>query len=44
LMQIGYLSRTPRGRVVTRMAYEHLGIPFPRVNQVNPDGQTEFGL
>ncbi|MGN1047175.1 MAG: Holliday junction branch migration DNA helicase RuvB, partial [Eubacteriales bacterium] len=28
LMQIGYLSRTPRGRIVTRMAYEHLGIPY----------------
>jgi len=28
LMQIGYLNRTPRGRMVTRMAYEHLGIPY----------------
>ena len=28
LMQIGFLSRTPRGRTVTRLAYEHLGIPF----------------
>ena len=28
LMQIGYLSRTPRGRCVTRLAYEHLGIEF----------------
>jgi Holliday junction DNA helicase RuvB len=27
LMQIGFLNRTPRGRCVTRMAYEHLGIP-----------------
>jgi len=27
-MQIGYLSRTPRGRCVTRLAYEHLGIPY----------------
>lgn len=26
LMQIGYLSRTPRGRCVTQKAYEHLGI------------------
>ncbi|KRH97294.1 MULTISPECIES: Holliday junction branch migration DNA helicase RuvB [Cylindrospermopsis] len=25
LMQIGYLSRTPRGRVVTSAAYQHLG-------------------
>lgn len=28
LMQIGFLSRTPRGRCVTKSAYEHLGIPF----------------
>ena len=28
LMQIGFLSRTPRGRCVTKMAYDHLGIPF----------------
>lgn len=25
LMQIGYIDRTPRGRMATRMAYEHLG-------------------
>lgn len=25
LMQLGFIVRTPRGRVVTRMAYEHLG-------------------
>ena len=29
LMQIGFLSRTPRGRCVTRRAYEHLGIAAP---------------
>ncbi len=28
LMQIGFLSRTPRGRCVTRLAYEHLGLPY----------------
>lgn len=27
LMQIGFLSRTPRGRCVTPAAYKHLGIP-----------------
>ncbi len=26
LMQIGFLSRTPRGRCVTKSAYQHLGI------------------
>ena len=29
LMQIGFLSRTPRGRCVTQLAYEHLGIACP---------------
>ena len=28
LLQIGFLNRTPRGRCVTRLAYEHLGIPY----------------
>ena len=28
LMQIGFINRTPRGRVVTPSAYEHFGIPF----------------
>ncbi len=27
LMQIGFINRTPRGRMATRLAYEHLGIP-----------------
>lgn len=36
LMQQGYLTRTPRGRCVTRKAYEHLGIEFA--------GQTSLGL
>ncbi|MEE1321654.1 MAG: Holliday junction branch migration DNA helicase RuvB [Acutalibacteraceae bacterium] len=29
LMQIGYLGRTPRGRVVTPAGYEHMGIDMP---------------
>ena len=28
LMQMGFLTRTPRGRCVTRLAYEHLGLDF----------------
>jgi Holliday junction DNA helicase RuvB len=27
LLQLGFLERTPRGRVATRLAYEHLGLP-----------------
>ena len=40
LMQIGFLSRTPRGRCVTRLAYEHLGIPFR--NQMRNGEQMTF--
>ena len=30
LMQLGFLQRTPRGRCVTRKAYEHLGLSMPK--------------
>ena len=29
LLQIGFIARTPRGRVATPAAYQHLGIPLP---------------
>lgn len=29
LLQIGFIQRTPRGRVLTHLAYEHLGLPLP---------------
>lgn len=44
LMQIGFLSRTPRGRCVTRLAYEHLGIPMKSnsaSDQLNFFGEEE---
>ena len=32
LMQLGFLNRTPRGRMLTRAAYQHLGLtPPPRL-------------
>lgn len=40
LMQIGFLSRTPRGRCATRAAYEHLGIKPPC--DENPQQQKLF--
>ena len=40
LMQIGFLSRTPRGRCVTKLAYDHLGIPFISGTQ-SSSGQVE---
>ena len=30
LMQIGFLDRTPRGRVATKLAYDHFGLPLSR--------------
>ena len=36
LMQLGFLTRTPRGRCATQLAYAHLGIPFT--------GQTQLSL
>jgi Holliday junction DNA helicase RuvB len=30
LIQLGFLDRTPRGRVATRRAYEHLGLSYHR--------------
>ena len=30
LLQLGFLERTPRGRVATSRAYEHLGLPYPK--------------
>src|SRR6266516_4350730 len=33
LMQVGFLQRTPRGRIATRHAYAHLGLEAPRSAQ-----------
>jgi Holliday junction DNA helicase RuvB len=38
LLQLGFLERTPRGRVATRGAYAHLGIPYPE----RPEQATLF--
>ncbi len=40
LLQLGFLDRTPRGRVVTKLAYEHLGISY---NKQKPPQTTLFG-
>ncbi|HTX78476.1 MAG TPA: Holliday junction branch migration DNA helicase RuvB [Longilinea sp.] len=32
LLQLGFLGRTPQGRVATKLAYEHLGLPYKRAN------------
>ena len=35
LLQNGYLTRTPRGRCVTRKAYDHLGIEYLGQQEIN---------
>ena len=35
LMQIGFLARTPRGRIATALAYEHLGLDYGRNIQMS---------
>lgn len=44
LLQLGFLERTPRGRVATARAYEHLGIPSIRPEQLplfgSPSGDS----
>lgn len=40
LMQIGFLARTPRGRVLTQRAYEYLGVRPPQATA--QDGQLRF--
>jgi Holliday junction DNA helicase RuvB len=37
LIQKGYIMRTPRGRMATRHAYQHLGLKPPAKNQVDSD-------
>ncbi len=39
LLQLGFLQRTPRGRVATRRAYEHLGLPYPE-RALTPDDES----
>ena len=29
LLQLGFINRTPRGRIVTRAGYAHMNIPYP---------------
>ncbi|MBP5177790.1 MAG: Holliday junction branch migration DNA helicase RuvB [Clostridia bacterium] len=35
LLQLGFIARTPRGRVLTQNAYKHLGLPMPKGFQVS---------
>ncbi|NTV65849.1 MAG: Holliday junction branch migration DNA helicase RuvB [Oscillochloris sp.] len=39
LLQLGFLQRTPRGRIATRRAYEHLGLPYSERGSLGDDPQ-----
>ena len=36
LLQLGFLQRTPRGRLATRLAYQHLGLPYNKEKPPQP--------
>lgn len=36
LLQLGFLERTPRGRLATRLAYQHLGLPYNKEKPPQP--------
>jgi Holliday junction DNA helicase RuvB len=40
LIQNGFLNRTSRGRVVTELAFKHLGIPPPHA----PSGEPQLSI
>jgi len=42
LIQLGFLQRTPRGRIATRRAYEHLGIDEPDSQEHSRANQQTF--
>ena len=42
LMQMGFLTRTPRGRCATRLAYEHLGLKAPEAAAPEDNGQQSL--
>ena len=42
LMQMGFLTRTPRGRCATRLAYEHLGMKAPEIGSAEENGQQSL--
>ena len=42
LLQLGFISRTPRGRVLTPLAYEHLNIECPAKGESNPQLSIGF--
>lgn len=43
LLQLGFIERTPRGRVATEAAYKHLGIVFKKSDKIKQDSLFKEG-
>ena len=43
-MQLGFLTRTPRGRCVTQKAYQHLHLPIPGGMAPEPPDMDQLTL
>lgn len=41
LMQLGFIARTSRGRIATKLGYEHIGIPYPASKKAD-DAQSSL--
>lgn len=39
LLQLGFLDRTPRGRVATRLAHEHFGLDYAKDDAADPQAR-----
>lgn len=42
LLQLGFMDRTPRGRIATALAYEHVGIPYDKKPDNTPQQPPLF--
>ena len=41
LLQQGFLVRTNRGRMATKLAYEHFGLPIPKTLNINTEEEND---
>jgi Holliday junction DNA helicase RuvB len=41
LLQLGFIVRTNRGRMLTKLAYEHFGLPVPKSLQIEEGGSND---
>ena len=42
LLQVGLVQRTPRGRVLSKIAWEHLGMEIPEITRFDKEKQGNF--